>query len=373
MQGEGAHRSQHIFGKNMNFNFGWDKFDTEVRCYGGRECNGLRMLFLGPKGWLFSLEQGTHWCDFAENSCQFVLANGTVSYSFLRETVHQSTELVFEGTDIPKMDVRRQIPPTVYELLCRRYKKQSPPYDLKDRCDPVIETFWLLQILKESIAKGLVHMQADVVLTPCKSLLDHLELQPVSSLRDRKALCKSLLLSPNLHGNRGMQDLYLAQQEKTNVWWVPLFAFPENAPSFVVQCFPEDFRLVQVLPFAVIIENKEKEQFSLFVVDTVEGAVERIGQLKKFTDLLPFLVQRTMQDLLQVKGARGAEVNTGKLCSMRAWSLQARDNNPAETVGDIEKLQLSLRQWALEDDFYEGPDLRRLIRDCCVSKSVIVQ
>lgn len=357
----------------MKFNFGeWNKFDTEVLCYGGRECNGQPILFLGPRGWLFSLEQGTRWGDFAENRCQFVLANGTASYSILQKNVHQSSELVFAGTEIPKIAVQGLVPPTVYKLLCRRFMKQSPPYALEDRCYPVIETFWTLQILKESIAKGLLHMQADVVLTPCKSLLDHLELQPVSSLRDRKALCKSLL-SPNLHGNRGMQDFYLAQQEKTNVWWVPLFAFPENAPSFVVQCFPEDFRLVQVLPFAVIIENKEKEQFSLFVVDTVEGAVERIGQLKKFTDLLPFLVQRTMLDLLQVKGAKGAEVNTGKLCSMRAWSLQARDNNPAETVGDIEKLQHSLRQWALEDEFYEGPDLRCLIRDCCVSKPVTVQ
>ena len=270
----------------MNFNFGeWHHY-CWGDLYGGRERNGQPILFLGPKGWLFSLEHGMSWYPFSVNDVRFVLANGTAKYYFRPVTERKSTELVFEGTGIPSINLRRQIPPSTYEYLCCFYTNRSS--DRIHWCFSVIRNFWILQILKESIAMGLIRMEVDAAFTPCKSLLDHLELQSIPSLGDREALFESLL-TPNLCGNRGIDDLYLAQQKKANAWWVPLFTFPENSSHFVVQSSPEDFRLMQALPFVVITENKEKERFSLFLVDTVEGAVNRVCQRKYFADLLPFL------------------------------------------------------------------------------------
>lgn len=354
----------------MNFNFGeWHSSGWGDLC-GVREENGQPILFLGPKGWLFSLEHGMPWYRLLGDEVQFVMANGTASYHFQNPRVFKSRELVFAGTGIPEINMHGQIPQDTYEYLYRSYMTRS--FERIYLCSFEIEKFWILQILKELIAEGQVHMEVDAAFTPCQSLLDHLELQPIPSLFDREALFKSLSHSC-LRGNRGSQDLFLAEQEMANVWRVPLFAFPETTSIFVMQRSPEDFRLMQALPFAVITENKEKERFSLFIVDTVEGAVNRVCQRKNFADLLPFLSQKISQDMLQLKELRNGDVNIGKLCSMQAWSIQARHSNRAEVIGDIEKLQTRLRSRALDERYKEDPDLQNLIRKHCVVKPVSVQ
>lgn len=355
----------------MNFSFGeYHQYDWED-FYGVQDKNGQPKLFLGPKGWLFSLEHGTSWFSFGPYDLRFVVANGTASYTLFYEREQKPAELVFKGTDIQKIYLRRLIPPVAYELLCRRYKR-SQSFDQSDRCIQVFDNYWGLQILKELIAKGQVHLDVEAELTPCKSLLEQLELQPISSLCDREALLESILSSYS-YENRGLQDLYLAQEVKANIWWVPLFAPSENTPNLLFECWPKEYRVVQALPFAVITEHKEKERFSLFIVDTVNRKVTRLCQRKNITDLLPFLRQKILEDLLRIEEPQMGEVNFGTLCIMRAWSMQARHSNGEEMISDIEKLQHSLLQWAFHDDYFAGPDLQRVIRECCVSNPATVQ
>lgn len=206
--------------------------------------------------------------------------------------------------------------------------------------DTVIDTRRILSTLARVVKTEGISIATRATFTSCPSLLEHLELQELTSARQRDPfVCAYRDVLYPLDDKGRLHDRKRFSLEGCEMYRIPLFAEVSNIDCYIStsSALADDLKPATALPTAFVVRRKGESVYELLLLDPL-GFTYWLKDVKSLDVTLFHLQKRLLQALFN------SEDNIHQIAAMQIWGVHGIPGHGEELLPQIQSFSSWMEQ-----------------------------